>query len=300
MGIGLAMLVLVLAWPKTFCAMAWGFAFFFLDPLLYWIYRKEPNHIGKSLLGQLAAGDNTRFVALLVGGFICGGLWESWNLGARTKWIYTVPFFDELKLGEMPIIGFLGFPPFALECYAMVNLLSHLRHGRSWELSGAENARRPGMHKLTMLACCFLLPPFIAISGVTMMVSVSSFSEPIPWHFPAELGPQGMEALRARRALDTHELLRVRERPEEIDSELWERMRRVSRMAELKGMGLRNALALERVGIRTFGELAQESPEKLVARMDVRKRVVRPEIAKVWIRAAAVAMTNDKGDPNSE
>src|SRR6266487_4046275 len=69
-------------------------------------------------------------VGLLVAGFICGGLWEAWNFTARTKWIYSVPFFDELKLGEMPVLGFVGFPPFALECYALVNFLSLLRGGR--------------------------------------------------------------------------------------------------------------------------------------------------------------------------
>src|SRR6185436_14894528 len=93
----------------------------------------------------LAAGDCTRLVALLTAGFICGGLWEAWNFTARTKWIYSVPFFDELKLGEMPVLGFLGFPAFALECYALVNLLSLLRDGRNWELSGADNNSRKGM-----------------------------------------------------------------------------------------------------------------------------------------------------------
>src|SRR2546430_7714759 len=38
----------------------------------------------------------------LLSGLICGGLWEAWNVTARTKWIYSVPFFNELKLGEMP------------------------------------------------------------------------------------------------------------------------------------------------------------------------------------------------------
>ena len=70
---------------------------------------------------------------LLLGGLICGGLWEFWNFWAYTKWLYTVPYFENLKWFEMPPLGFLGFPPFALECYVLVNLLNAVRRGRNWE-----------------------------------------------------------------------------------------------------------------------------------------------------------------------
>ena len=49
-------------------------------------------------------------------------LWETWNFWARTKWIYTVPGFEGLKLFEMPLAGFLGFPPFAVECVVVAAL----------------------------------------------------------------------------------------------------------------------------------------------------------------------------------
>ncbi len=51
--------------------------------------------------------------------FICGGLWEFWNFWARAKWIYTVPILGDIKIFEMPVLGYFGFPPFALECFAM-------------------------------------------------------------------------------------------------------------------------------------------------------------------------------------
>jgi hypothetical protein len=58
-------------------------------------------------------------VNLLVAGLICGLIWEFWNYWAGTKWIYNVPILPEIKLFEMPILGFGGFPPFAVECFAM-------------------------------------------------------------------------------------------------------------------------------------------------------------------------------------
>ena len=53
-----------------------------------------------------------------------GGIHLRWSLGVlellgRAKWIYTVPGLSDWKLFEMPVLGFLGFPPFALECFTM-------------------------------------------------------------------------------------------------------------------------------------------------------------------------------------
>jgi hypothetical protein len=286
MAIGAAMLVLVLVFPKSCFAMTWGFAFFFLDPLLFWLWRKEPNRIGKSLLGQLAAGDNTRFVALLAGGFLCGGLWEGWNINARTKWIYSVPFFDELKLGEMPILGFLGFPPFALECYAMVNLLSYFRGGRSWELAGVQNKTLRGMSPRGILTTALLLPPAMIFAAYMTLQSVASFAEPFHWHFRSELGPNGISALRNRNALQPHKFLELRERPPEIAEPLWARLRKISALAELKGMGLREALLLEKLNITDFKNLAQQDPDHLAFKLRALGSRIREEQTKVWIQAA--------------
>jgi hypothetical protein len=63
-------------------------------------------------------------------GMICGLLWEFWNFWTKSKWIYTVPFVGDIKLFEMPILGFLGFAPFALECYVMYNFVCCLGWSR--------------------------------------------------------------------------------------------------------------------------------------------------------------------------
>jgi hypothetical protein len=86
-----------------------------LDPLL--------EKIGiRSLSLTIASGRRSRVWSLLAGGLVCGGLWEFWNYWAASKWIYSVPFFH-WKIFEMPLLGFLGFPPFALECWILYHLL---------------------------------------------------------------------------------------------------------------------------------------------------------------------------------
>ncbi|MBI2080877.1 MAG: hypothetical protein HYT86_03990, partial [candidate division NC10 bacterium] len=62
------------------------------------------------------------FWCWFVGGTICGVLWEFWNYWATAKWHYTVPITAEWKIFEMPVAGYLGFGPFAVECYLMYNL----------------------------------------------------------------------------------------------------------------------------------------------------------------------------------
>ena len=72
-----------------------------------------------SFLGDLADGFRRRLYGFLAAGFICGWLWEFWNYWAAAKWHYTFPMFQEMKIFEMPAPGYLGFLPFALECFAM-------------------------------------------------------------------------------------------------------------------------------------------------------------------------------------
>jgi hypothetical protein len=73
----------------------------------------------ESLTNDLASGHLDRLKNLLLSGFLCGVLWEFWNYWSRAKWHYSVPIAERLKLFEMPVPGYLGFPAFALECFTM-------------------------------------------------------------------------------------------------------------------------------------------------------------------------------------
>jgi hypothetical protein len=113
MTAGAVMLVWPLLWPSPYLAAPVFLGFIFLlDPI-------NARAGDESLLVDLRAGRHDRLVKLLAAGFICGGLWEFWNFWARAKWIYTVPIFGDIKIFEMPVLGYFGFPPFALECFTM-------------------------------------------------------------------------------------------------------------------------------------------------------------------------------------
>ena len=137
---GAAALILPLVLPRYFFALIWVAFTLLLEPVNY--------RLGlRSLLRDLGEGSAAKLAQLLTGGVICGFLWEFWNFKAGAKWIYTLPLAGDLKLFEMPAAGYIGFPIFAVECYAMYNFISYLRRGRTWErtLGPCRNlTRRPG------------------------------------------------------------------------------------------------------------------------------------------------------------
>jgi len=107
-----------------------------LVPLVWagWVLLLEPLNYRRgvpSCLGDLAQGDASRLLALLGSGAVCGVLWELWNYGAATRWTYTVPYMGGIKIFEMPVLGYLGFPPFALEAYAMYRWIHGLLDRRA-------------------------------------------------------------------------------------------------------------------------------------------------------------------------
>jgi hypothetical protein len=88
-----------------------GFALL-LDPLNAWAG-------AESILGDAREGRYGRLINLLIAGLICGVAWEFFNYWAGTRWKYTVPILPELRLFEMPLLGYGGFPVFAVECFTM-------------------------------------------------------------------------------------------------------------------------------------------------------------------------------------
>src|SRR5438309_5184689 len=72
-----------------------------------------------SFESDLASGRWGLFISYMASGWVCGWLWEFWNFWAAAKWHYTFPIMQSQKIFEMPVLGYLGFLPFALECVLM-------------------------------------------------------------------------------------------------------------------------------------------------------------------------------------
>ncbi len=111
--LGCLMMLSLLVRPEFLFPLLWIGLIFLLDPVLY---RFDPE---VSLLGRAEKGRYGLILRLLLAGLVCGFLWEFWNYWSGAKWVYTVPYFNFWKVFEMPALGYLGFPPFALEFYLL-------------------------------------------------------------------------------------------------------------------------------------------------------------------------------------
>lgn len=136
---GGVMVVLSLLAPRYAFPLVWLGLYFLLDPI--------DRALGAPALSRgVARGDWSGVVALLLAGITCGLLWEGWNFWSMPKWVYTIPYLDRAHLFEMPLAGYGGYLPFALEIYALVQLANRLLpwFATTWPGFDAGSLRAPG------------------------------------------------------------------------------------------------------------------------------------------------------------
>jgi hypothetical protein len=275
--------------PEYCFPLIWVGFIFLLEPFNY-------RFGGKSLLRDLKEGNPRKIYLLLIAGLICGLLWEFWNFWASSKWVYTVPFFDKEKGFEMPFLGFLGFPPFAVQAYVMYNFISLFRSKRGWE----ESTYRLNMGKktrpLTSVLTAILIGSFSVLIfraiGATTVDSYYPRLEDAYW-----IEPQYQKEL-PRVGISTLEDLKLKTRDKKEMDELALRLLIPREMliqwvekaylVQLKGLGVENLRLLERVGINSISALAREDPEKLYDKIeqDVPGRVPRKAKIRIWMKEA--------------
>jgi len=272
---GVGFFALALAWPQFFFALIWGGGTLLVDP---WVYRRDAK---RSLLGAIERGEPAVIAQLLVGGLMIGLLWELYNTGSRAKWIYTVPGLEELKLFEMPLIGFLGFPVLALDGWAVWNALVVARLGAESISRPVSTSRRrfravivaatagvlfsisvfAGMERWTITSVTPTLPEMVgAVAPLLEAAGYDVFSL-------ASADPDGLEL--ATSAADAH---------------AWVRR---ANLVTLQGIGTENARYLEAAGVTSVAELAASDPEALTAALiEAGAPNVRPPRVRVWVKGA--------------
>jgi len=119
--LGVMLFAVTLLWPPLFFPCVWLCFIFILEPFHF---RLE----NPSLLTDLKRKDGTRFWSWAAAGLASGFVWEFFNFWAGSHWEYSLPYFEFGRIFQMPILGYLGFIPFALEVMAIYGLLCYVRH----------------------------------------------------------------------------------------------------------------------------------------------------------------------------
>ena len=260
---------------------------------------------GKSLLKDLEEGNPQKIYLLLIAGVICGFLWEFWNFWALSKWVYTVPFFEKVKGFEMPFLGFLGFPPFAVQAYVMYNFISLFRSGRGWEEStcrlNPDKKTRPLMGILAAIligSFCVLIFKEIDSNTVDSYYPRLEDAYWIDPQYRGELPKVGIATFddllsKTKEKKEMDELALRLLIPRELLVQWVER----ARLVQLKGLGVENLRLLEGVGIASISALAKQNPQSLYDKIEQAPRErVPPQEAKIriWVREAQKAVRNEE------
>lgn len=130
----------LLGWILVLCASAslffigiypnYLFSMLWVAPLLIiiglQILNREPH-----IFSPVSTGNWRDVVSAAFGALICGWFWEMWNYWSLAKWEYSIPFVQRYHIFEMPLLGYAGYLPFGLECYAVASLLEELLEKRA-------------------------------------------------------------------------------------------------------------------------------------------------------------------------
>lgn len=285
---GVVFAALSLAWPSIFFPMIWGALTLLIEPLNY---RRDP---ARSLLADLSFGRPGRLLRFLAGGLAVGFLWELYNIESRSKWIYTVPGFESFKLFEMPLLGFLGFPVFALDCFVVYQALVLMRVAVPDD-RGSDDRRLRIEPRRTLTAvvaaAAFSLAALFGMDRWNTDSVRPQLAELwiVNHQARASLANAGFADIFALAGARPTELARSAG----VDEGAARAWIGAARLATLRGIGVANARLLWQADIRSLSDLAESDPRELserLRRMTDRPRAATPAKVRVWVRAARTAV----------
>jgi predicted flap endonuclease-1-like 5' DNA nuclease len=287
-GLGLLTLALALAMPQLFFPLTWGALWLLAEPA---VYRRHPEW---SLFHDIERGEWGRIARLLLGGFLVGVLWECYNFWAHGKWIYTVPWLEHVRLFEMPPLGFVGFPLFALEAWTLYHALAAF--GVAVPFDGGRTPTRRHLFLTAPAALGLTVGILLGMEAWTISSTAPRVAE-LPGVPAAHLSavqqtrPASVFALAAAApdVLARQAGLAVDDARAVINA---------SRLVTLRGIGTAHARTLQRVGVTTVCQLAGREPAALwsavhqalaeggsAVTLGPAPRPIAAEVG-VWVRAA--------------
>ena len=168
----------------------------------------------------------------------------------------------------MPVLGFFGFPPFAVECYVIYNFISLFRHQRGWEednyrLNHEKRVKHLWVWCSSLVAISFCLCTFKAMDEKTVnsywpdLKELQMISPEIALNLTS-LGIETPKELLAKTESEKEKKeLAIKLNVSESNIAKWISL---SKLAELKRMGTLNANLLNKAGIENVTDLAKQNP----------------------------------------
>jgi hypothetical protein len=268
--------------PDYFFSLTWIFLALILDG---YNYRKGY----ASFMRDFEEGLATQFVATILSGLLCGLLWEAWNHLSISKWVYSVPFLEDVKIFEMPVPGYIGFLVFGLEAMTFVNFLGGIKSYRV-SIPFSEHGEQEGEAPTALPREGATRAPLIA-AMISILFSALSFTlidrytvfscapkiEDIDFINKEKLNDFKIIGVRTSFGININ-LLSLQEREN-------------LKFLHLKGLGLHNFLKLKKQGIKNISDLSKLDDTALSKILDEdNMRRVR-----LYIKAAKKQVADNSG-----
>lgn len=103
-------------WPNVLFPLPW------LAPLLL-ITGLQASLGWPHVFTSAGRGDFQPLVTWALAGLGCGFFWEMWNVASLARWTYVIPWVDQVRVFEMPLLGYFGYLAFGWECAAVSALV---------------------------------------------------------------------------------------------------------------------------------------------------------------------------------
>ncbi|MCS7280345.1 MAG: helix-hairpin-helix domain-containing protein [Desulfobacterota bacterium] len=219
--------LLMLFYPDYLFPFVWVAPLLVIDGINY-----KRGH--ESFANKIENGSYEEVLSTALSGLTCGLLWEFWNYFALAKWVYSVPFFEEMKLFEMPILGYFGFVFFALETSAFLNFLN------------GEGLSKKRLTTFAALLVCIFIFPLIdrhTVFSFRPKLEELYFIEKEKIEYFKSLGIKSSYGLKAQ-LLSPFEQEKLK-------------------LLHLYGLGLPNLKKLEKAGVNSVEELAKLEEREL-------------------------------------
>ena len=109
----------VSVWPDYLYPLVWILPILSLESLLRLFGLESP-------LTRIWNRQRDLLGLAMLSALVCGFFWEMWNYYSSPKWIYSIPFVHRFLIFEMPVLGYLGYLPFGLECLVVADLVRRI------------------------------------------------------------------------------------------------------------------------------------------------------------------------------
>lgn len=109
------LLISIVTLSATYLYPRYLFPFMWLSPVLI-IAAVVAIGGRKTLINQIETGNWKDLFLLGIAALCCGFFWEMWNYYSLAKWEYSIPFVHRYLIFEMPVLGYLGYLPFGIQC----------------------------------------------------------------------------------------------------------------------------------------------------------------------------------------